>query len=259
MKILIILLSFVAFSLALRSEQVLKTINGASLEGVVVEETDSTFTLSTKDGIFKLNKSEISERIDLYVEIILQNKEEYIGIVQDENDTSLKLKEDGEEPITIKKSEIVSREILPDFLCPIITLPSKNFTRRRGSIFSPFYFFGKPAFLNNKNVFAGASIGWPCVMNLFLGADFYNFQLRGSFGLLSAQLHLNYYLIYKDNFKWALGPGIGTIMISPVGNAYYILSTNIRWYHLFFEVGAFKFDHTREIYPFPYFQIGYIL
>ncbi len=259
MKIFIILLTFVAFSAALMSEQLFKMKTGAALEGIVIEETDSICVLKTEDGLFRLNKSEISERIDLFVEIVLQNETEYTGIVKEENDTDLKLEGDDGQIIDITKSEILSREILPDISSSLIFLPTKNFTKRRGSIFSPYYFFGKPAFLNNKNVFAGGSIGWPCLMNIFLGADFYNFQARGSFGLLSAQLHLNYYLIYKDNFKWALGPGVGSIIISPTNNAYYIFSTNIRWYSFFFEVGAYKFDGRREMPNMPYFQIGILL
>ncbi len=257
MKSLFVFLLLLFISVSLNSEQLFKMKNGTTLEGIVVEETDSTCALSTVDGTFKLHKSEISERIDLYLEIEMQNGDEFTGIVVEENDTTLQLKEEGEEPITLKKSDIISREILPDLLSPIITLPSKKFAKRHNSSF--LFPFGKPSFNKPEYIFGGASLGWPCLTNLFAGVDFYKFQLRGSLGFFSAQLHLNYYMIYKQNFKWALGPGIGTIWVAMESNQYYILSSNIRWHYFFFEIGAFKFDHEREVYPFPYFQIGFSL
>jgi hypothetical protein len=257
MKSLFVCLLLLFISVSLNSEQLFKMNNGTTLEGIVVEETDSTCKLSTEHGILKLSNSEIAERIDLYVEIKMQNGDEFTGIVVEENDSILKLKEDGEEPVTLKKSDIVSREILPDLLSPIITLPSKKFAKRHNSSF--LFPFGKPSFYKPKYIFLGGSLGWPCLINVFAGVDFYKFQLRGSLGFFSAQLHLNYYIIQNDKFKWALGPGVGGIIISPGNSVYYILSTNIRWYDFIFEVGAFKFDREREVYPFPYFQIGFSL
>lgn len=255
MKYLILILSIFFVSEILYSEQLIELKNRTILEGIVIEDSDSVCVLKIGDQLHRLNKSDISERVDLYVELKMLNGEKYIGIVTAETDSILKFELDSGYEIEVNKSEISSRSILENFEGLLLVRPTKNAIKRYTNGSFPFY---TPNFLSSyKNVFIGATIGYPCLMNIVAGYDFYFLQMRGSFGFFSGQLHLNYYIINNDSFKWAIGPGVGSVYISPTKNVYYILSTNIRWHHLFFEVGAFKFDNTREISEIPYFQIGY--